>query len=393
MHLGTPFKGLGKTCPWLRERLVRAGFQAFNSLVDLARESDFLLLAGDVLEWDYPHLRAQLELSRGLKTLSREGVRVFIVAGNHDPFPLWKDVALPKGVHLFSPQGEVEEMNLEGGKVGVSGISHGKKAVRENLVTSLIPGDGDLRVALVHAYLQGQEGHDPYAPCSLGDMMSRDFHYWALGHIHAREVVMEDPWVVYPGNIQGRHAGEKGLKGCYKGIWRGDALEVEFCPLSPVIWETRTLEVEGMGDTEELLELLEDLKGDVRWEGGTLLRVYLSGASPLYTLDEEAWGELEEILNEGENRDDFVWVNIEERLIQPLDMEDLMKREEFLACLIGEAEGLRESMDKLLDEGDLSLLWGRREMIRWFGRLAHQEKEELVEKAIKRALAMMLEGR
>ena len=206
LHLGTPFRGMGKTQSWLRDRLVWAGFQAFRSLVNLAREADFLLLAGDVLEVDYPHLRAQLELVKGLKALSREGVRTFMVAGNHDPFPVWKDVSLPQGVSLFSPRGEVEEVVLDGGRVSISGISHGEKRVKENLVRRLVPGEGDLRLALIHAYLQGQEGHDPYAPCSWGDFVAkgRRFDYWALGHIHKREEVLEDPWVVYPGNIQGR---------------------------------------------------------------------------------------------------------------------------------------------------------------------------------------------
>lgn len=390
LHLGTPFKGLGKTQPWLKERLVTASFQAFKALVDLARDSDFLLMAGDILEVDYPHLRAQLELAKGLKILSREGVRVFMVAGNHDPYPFWRGVNLPPGVHLFPPQGGVEEMVLGGTRVSVSGVSHGEKRVRENLVRRLVPGGGDLRLALIHAYLQGQEGHDPYAPCALGDLVSRNFHYWALGHIHRRQEVMEDPWVIYPGNILGCHKGEGGMKGCYRVTWREEGLEAEFCPLSPVVWETRSLDVEGVEDAEALVELLEGLKEEVRWQGGTLLRVCLRGPSPLYALGQDSWGQVEDMLNEGEDREDFVWLILEDRLVQPLDLAGLTHGEDFLACLVEEARRLEKEMEGILEEGELSLLWGRRDVIRWIGSLPPEERDGLVTRAMKRALALML---
>jgi hypothetical protein len=43
----------------------------------------------------------------------------------------------------------------------------------------------------------------------------RDFGYgyWALGHIHLRAEVCCDPWIVFPGNLQGRHINEQGEKG------------------------------------------------------------------------------------------------------------------------------------------------------------------------------------
>ncbi len=392
LHLGTPFKGVGDVSPWLRERLIQAGFQALDRLVALARESDLLLLTGDLLEVDYPHLRAQLELVRALDILAREGVAVFMVAGNHDPYPLWQGVALPKGVRLFSPQGGVEDLALGGGRVSVSGVSHGDRRVRENLVRRLVPGGGDLRLALVHAYLQGQEGHDPYAPCSLGDLLDRDFHYWALGHIHKRQVVMEEPWVVYPGNVQGRHPGEEGERGCFRGRWDGGSVKLEFCPLSPVVWKTREVSLEGVEDTKALLDLLEGLKEEVRGAGGTLLRVVLKGTSPLHSLAREDLVQVAEVLNRGEEREDFVWVTLVDRLSRPPDLDELAGREEFLARLVEEARTLEEGLEELVAEGTLSLLWKRKDLARYLGKLSPEEGKALVEKALRRALSLMLEG-
>ena len=65
----------------------------------------------------------------------------------------------------------------------------------------------------VHTALDGTRGHDPYAPCSLQGLRDRGYEYWALGHVHQRAVLSQDPWVVFPGKLQGRHAREIGEKG------------------------------------------------------------------------------------------------------------------------------------------------------------------------------------
>ncbi len=42
----------------------------------------------------------------------------------------------------------------------------------------------------------------------------KGYDYWALGHIHQRQVLGERPWIVFSGNLQGRHVRETGPKGC-----------------------------------------------------------------------------------------------------------------------------------------------------------------------------------
>ena len=65
----------------------------------------------------------------------------------------------------------------------------------------------------IHTSVDGREGHDPYAPTRLDVLRSKGHDYWALGHVHEREVLCRNPWVVFPGNLQGRHARETGAKG------------------------------------------------------------------------------------------------------------------------------------------------------------------------------------
>jgi DNA repair exonuclease SbcCD nuclease subunit len=67
---------------------------------------------------------------------------------------------------------------------------------------------------LLHTNATGNTDHDPYAPCSLEELVAKGYDYWALGHVHEFDVLHERPHVVYSGNAQGRHAREQGPKGC-----------------------------------------------------------------------------------------------------------------------------------------------------------------------------------
>ncbi|MEZ6149369.1 MAG: hypothetical protein R3C09_04535 [Pirellulaceae bacterium] len=59
----------------------------------------------------------------------------------------------------------------------------------------------------------------------------KGYDYWALGHIHKREVLCQEPFVAFSGNIQGRHIRESGPKGCYVVTVHDDRrLEPDFHP-------------------------------------------------------------------------------------------------------------------------------------------------------------------
>ncbi|MFP3325912.1 DNA repair exonuclease, partial [Planococcus sp. SIMBA_160] len=81
-----------------------------------------------------------------------------------------------------------------------------ERAVYENMTSHYVKTtDAAYHIAMLHGTLAGQEGHDAYAPFQLQQLLSRDLDYWALGHIHKRALLHEDPFIIYPGNMQGRH--------------------------------------------------------------------------------------------------------------------------------------------------------------------------------------------
>ena len=108
--------------------------------------------------------------------------------------------------------------------------------------------------------MDGREGHEPYAPCSLADLRA-GIQLLVLGHIHTREILhREDPWIVFPGNLQGRHAHELGPKGCML-VTVDDHHEVvsaETRWLDVVRWEICQLDAQGARDGDEVVARFRD---------------------------------------------------------------------------------------------------------------------------------------
>jgi DNA repair exonuclease SbcCD nuclease subunit len=120
---------------------------------------------------------------------------------------------------------------------------------------------GCFNLGLLHTCVDGREGHEPYAPCSIADLRAREYNYWALGHIHAREILYrDDPWIIFPGNLQGRHARETGAKGCMVVTVddRYDVVSAEPRWLDVVRWETCQLDARGARDGDEVVSRFRD---------------------------------------------------------------------------------------------------------------------------------------
>ena len=79
------------------------------------------------------------------------------------------------------------------------------------------------------------------------------YDYWALGHVHAAEEICQDPWIVYPGNIQGRNVRETGPKGAMRVVVEdGRVVSVSRVPLDAARWEHVRVEASDCDDEEEI---------------------------------------------------------------------------------------------------------------------------------------------
>ncbi|MDP9841689.1 metallophosphoesterase family protein [Streptosporangium lutulentum] len=217
LHIDSPLRGLSAYEGAPAEKLRTASRRALENLVALAisESVDGVLLAGDVYDGDWPDFQTGLFFGRQMSLLGREGIPVYLVSGNHDAQNrMTRQLRLPDNVHMLDIN-EPQTVRDEARGLAVHGQGFAHRDVTDNLALSYPAPCRDLfNVGLLHTALTGRDGHDNYAPCTVNDLSSKGYDYWALGHVHTREVVSEDPWIVFPGNIQGRHARETGPKGC-----------------------------------------------------------------------------------------------------------------------------------------------------------------------------------
>jgi DNA repair protein SbcD/Mre11 len=247
IHLDSPLKGLERYENAPVERIRKATRRAFTRLIDLAieRHVDFVLIAGDLYDGDWRDYSTGLYLVKELNRLRDETIPVILIAGNHDAAnKMTRILTLPENVRLLAHD-RPETFILPDRDVAIHGQSFAKAAVTENLAAAYPAAVGGcVNIGLLHTGLGGVDGHERYAPCSIEELRLRGYDYWALGHIHAREVLCQDPPVVFAGNVQGRHIREAGPKGCLIVTVNSDrSFEPVFHRLDQVRWERGRVEL------------------------------------------------------------------------------------------------------------------------------------------------------
>ena len=359
LHLDTPFTGIGQISPRVAEALQDASLDAFDALIDLTLREDarFLLLAGDLYDGSQRGIRAQRRFERGLRRLSERGIHTFIVNGNHDPLSGWSAIRdWPPLVTSFGSQAVETVAIMHGDErlATVYGISYAQARVEENLSLRFRRQDAEgLHIGLLHCNVEGNSEHAPYSPCTLDDLRRAGMDYWALGHVHKRQILSLAPWVVYPGNLQGRSPkpSERGAKGAMVVRARRERhgatgatfslQEPRFVPLDRMRFDTLELDLSGIPDVaglqRQLVAHAERLQAE--HEGrGLILRGILKGRGPLYT-ELQHPGRLAEILAElrrdGEQREPLIaWEDLRNEAASPLDLALIRQRGDFSAELL-----------------------------------------------------------
>jgi exonuclease SbcD len=289
LHIDSPFAGLGLKDPVVAERFAHAGRRAVEALIDetISAKAAFLVISGDIFDGDWKDVTTGLFFARALGRLDREGIQSFIVKGNHDAESLIsKSLPYPESVRIFASV-QPESIPLEALRVVLHGRSFGARLVGDDFVASYpTPREGWFNIGVLHTALDGTRGHESYAPCTVDDLSRFGYDYWALGHVHAAEEICRDPWIVYPGNIQGRNVRETGPKGAMRVVVEdGRVVSVSRVPLDVARWEHVRVEASDCDDEEKLLKRIESQLSATyaETEGGPLAaRVTLEGVTPLH---------------------------------------------------------------------------------------------------------------
>lgn len=318
-HLDTSFAGRSEA---VRARLREASRQAFRRAVDVAirEEVHAFLIAGDLFDSERLSFQTERFLLEQVGRLVDHDVVVVYATGNHDPggssrgprrLPWPRTV----GVAADATPQRFLVPDRSGQPVGyVTAVGHESAEVTEDLSRTLPRPEGDLpEVALLHTQVRSSSGadeHGPYAPSDLTYLRHAGYDYWALGHVHVRQELSDDPPIWYPGSPQGKSHADTGERGALLvDLSDRRAPSVAFRPLAPIRWDT--LEVDRLDGVTTLDELERAVQ--VAWESRRqaepagegaewMVRAVLSGPCPLWSELrrgeelETLGGELREIL-------------------------------------------------------------------------------------------------
>lgn len=315
LHLDSPFKGLQNTPEHIFQEIKESTFHALDKLVAIAinKQVDFILIVGDLFDNEKQSLKAQIKLRRAFEELKQHEISVYLSYGNHDFISgNVHGVIYPDNVHIF-PNETVSHFTFQKDGIklaNIYGFSYEKRAVMEEKAKEYKIENHEIpyHIAMLHGSVRSNTDHDVYAPFQLTDLLVENFDYWALGHIHKREVLKENPPIVYPGNIQGRNRKETGMKGCYFVELNEVGSNLTFIPVQQIVFQeikvdltlcqtihdaeaeiekailkcneleralidlsltgnSNLLQWEKSGDLDELIELINETKShEVKWK-------------------------------------------------------------------------------------------------------------------------------
>jgi DNA repair exonuclease SbcCD nuclease subunit len=286
LHIDSPLRGLCRYEGAPVESVRGATRRAFENLIDLCLEesADFLLLAGDIYDGDWKDYGTGLFFLNQLGRLRAADIPVVLLRGNHDAESrITKHLQFPENVHELSVSAP-SSVDLPKIGVRVHGQGFRTRAVTEDLAASYPDATrGAFNVGLLHTAVGGRPGHENYAPCELPTLVAKGYDYWALGHVHTREVLSTAPYVVFSGNLQGRHMRETGAKGAtVVTVHDGRIATVEHRPLDVVRWQKVRTDVTGAASGHDVVDLARaSLERALAEAGGRVLaaRVVLEGTS------------------------------------------------------------------------------------------------------------------
>ena len=300
VHLDSPLKSLALKDVDLQSTVKTATRSAFIKIVDTAlfEEVSALLISGDLFDGAERSAKTAAFLTTQLDRLKAAEIPVFYIKGNHDAEnPITGEISLPENVHVFDGRGGKHQ--IENSSVWIHGVSFSGRHAPESLLPKFSAPEPDaINIAMLHTSLAGSQGHDPYAPCSVPELTAMGFDYWALGHVHKRQVHSEAPGVVMPGIPQGRDIGEAGPKSATLLTIDEKNIVVSEVPTSAAQFIDVRVSTNGVTRDDELRNrihavLLEIAQGLVSDAG--LVRLTIEGRTSLkwqILRDQDSWREI-----------------------------------------------------------------------------------------------------
>lgn len=373
IHLDSPLRGLDRYEGAPTERMRGATRRAFENLIQLCLDENaaFLVIAGDLYDGDWPDYNTGLFFLSQVKRLRDAGIGVYMVRGNHDTkskLTASLSLRLPEGVvDLSTSKPETKVLDHLG--VAIHGRGYPKWNTTDDLSAAYPrPLDGYFNIGLLHTCAESHGDHERYAPCTLDGLTSKGYSYWALGHVHAQEVLRTEPWIVFPGNLQGRHARELGPKGASVVTVEDGNVSLEHRPLDDVRWVRCEVDASKAASADDVMDLVRiSLKSEADGANDRIVgaRVMVHGATDAHAALARDPEKYRQEIRAAANDLERVWVEkIKVSTRSRVDVDALLNRDDPVggllrslkelrnddAALMAYARHFRDLSDKLPDE-------------------------------------------
>lgn len=362
LHLGAPFRGLRALSePWAA-RLLSAIPEAYDRVVEAAvrRKVDFVVISGDIFDSARASYADYLHFFEGLKRLGQQGIPVYLCTGNHDPYTSWERdfFALPENATMFAAdkpsfalyERDGQPLCVLGGRGYYNqawpldaDIAEGvTRAAAEEALGSRACA-APFGVGVLHT---GLDLDPTKAPTSPAGLLRAGFDYWALGHIHKKQLIPPDnPKIAFSGCIQGRDINETGERGVYAvTLTQGAPTTVEFVPTASVVWQRMKVDVADCTNLSEVTDAvvreLFRVNGQAHCEE-MCVRITLTGTTPLHAVLARpgVLDDLRKALND--MYPVFFCDALVDATVQPWDTEALRREGLFPAVFLQVSDALR----------------------------------------------------
>jgi len=345
LHLDSPMRGLERYEGAPTEALRQATRRALQNLVDFAlREAvQLVVIAGDIYDVDWKDYNTGQFFNQQMTRLVKENIPVVMVRGNHDAKNvITRSLRLPEKVYDLSTK-EAETIKFEALGIVVHGRGYHEREVKIDLASSYPDAEpGMFNIGILHTALNGRPPHGEYAPCTLDTLLNKGYDYWALGHVHQREIVHENPWIVFPGNLQGRNVREAGAKGAtIVTVTDGHVSQVSHQDFDVVRWAICTVDLQATnhidGALNQLIEQLE-LIADSAQQKLVAVRLILTGETDIHdSLMKDMERCIHDIRAAVSEKCDTIWLEKVMINTQPrTDIAALRKRDDAIGSLLRE---------------------------------------------------------
>jgi DNA repair exonuclease SbcCD nuclease subunit len=255
-------------------------------VIDYVLNNDIkaLLIPGDLFDGEYRSLRGEKYLIDTFNRLNNYGVKVFYSLGNHDSNITFKNGflrELPNNVIIFN--GEKPSSYLFNDEVYIHSCGHQSKIENRNLAKEFPQAiEGYYNIGLLHcSIVSTHKSSDLYLPTRIEDLESKNYDYWALGHIHKREQVGKN--IYYSGSLYGLSSKETGNKGGLLINLEKNQCSVNFINFSTINYETLLIDF-NKASVENKYDLLRLLDHELnKFDKKIMLKLVLIGKTELYS--------------------------------------------------------------------------------------------------------------